>query len=101
MDLSECLEFRKFKRPWRAIPPVWCDWATYSVSWSATVIDYETWCQIRDHLDRRHLSVAQTAQALGLDPRTVAHWAQIEFRRRNASARLAAIVSIAPARSRQ
>jgi transposase len=38
------------------------------------VVDYETYCQIRDHLGRQRLSVAQTARALGLHPRTVAKW---------------------------
>jgi transposase len=52
------------------------------------VIDYERFCRIRDHLGRQHLSVAQTAQALGMDPRTVAKWAQIEqFRPRAGPAR--------------
>lgn len=46
------------------------------------MIDYETWCRIRDHLGRQHLSVTQTAQALGLDPRTVAYWGEHEFRQR-------------------
>jgi len=50
------------------------------------VLDYETWCRLRDHLDRQGLSVAQTARALALDPRTVAHWAQAEFRPRAAPA---------------
>ena len=42
------------------------------------MIDYELYCRIRDHLDRQRLSVAQTAQALGLDARTVAKWARLE-----------------------
>ena len=42
------------------------------------MVDYETYCQIRDHLVRQHLSVAQTARALNLDPRTVARWADVE-----------------------
>ena len=38
------------------------------------MLDYETFCQIRDHqirdhLGRQHLSAAQTARALGLDIR--------------------------------
>ena len=37
--------------------------------------NYETYCQIRDHLGRQQLTVAQTARALGLHPRTVAKWA--------------------------
>lgn len=52
------------------------------------MIDYELFCQIRDHLGRQQLSVAQAARALGLDPRTVAKWAQIEqFRPRAGPAR--------------
>jgi transposase len=38
------------------------------------VIDYETFCKIHDCHDRQGLTVAQTAQALGLDPKTVATW---------------------------
>jgi transposase len=49
------------------------------------VLDYEIYCQIRDHLGRQSLSVAQTARALGLDSRTVAKWAGVEqFRPRAA-----------------
>jgi len=47
------------------------------------VVGYETFCQIRDHLGRQQLTVAQTARALGLHPRTVAKWAGVEqFRAR-------------------
>lgn len=42
------------------------------------MLKYETYCQIRDHLMRQQLSVAQTARALGLDVRTVAKWADVE-----------------------
>jgi len=42
------------------------------------VLNYETFCQIRDHLGRQGLTVAQTARALALDPRTVAKWASVE-----------------------
>jgi len=42
------------------------------------VLDYETFCQIRDHLSRQRLTVAQTARALALDARTVAKWASVE-----------------------
>ena len=52
------------------------------------MVDYETFCQIRDHLVRQRLSVAQTARALNLDTRTVARWAEVEqFRARVAVAR--------------
>jgi transposase len=42
------------------------------------VLNYEIFCQIRDHLGRQQLTVAQTARALGLDARTVAKWARLE-----------------------
>src|SRR5882724_4086892 len=38
------------------------------------VIDYETFCKIHDCHDRQGLTIAQTARALGVDPRTVATW---------------------------
>src|ERR1700730_6106955 len=38
------------------------------------VIDYETFCKIHDCHDRQSLTIAQTARALGVDPRTVATW---------------------------
>ena len=41
------------------------------------MVHYEQFCQIRDHLGRQHLSVAQTARALGMDQRTVAKWADV------------------------
>ena len=52
------------------------------------MVDYETFCRIRDHLGRQRLTVAQTARALGLHPRTVAKWAGAEqFRARAGVAR--------------
>ena len=39
------------------------------------MIDYETYSKIHDCHDRQGLTIAQTARALGLDPRTVATWA--------------------------
>ncbi len=48
------------------------------------MIDYETFCKIRDHHDRQGLTIAQTARALGLHPETVAKWvkrARYEARR--------------------
>lgn len=49
------------------------------------MVDYETFCRIRDHLVRQQLTVAQTSRALGLDVRTVARWAEVEqFRARRA-----------------
>ena len=47
-------------------------------NWSTAVVDYETFCQIRDHLGRQQLPVAQPARALALHPRTVAKWAGTE-----------------------
>lgn len=53
------------------------------------MLDYETFCQIRDHLGRQQLTVAQTARTLALDPRTVAKWADVEqFRPRAGVARV-------------
>jgi transposase len=47
------------------------------------VIDYEMFCKIRDYHDRQHLTIKQTARALGLHAQTVAHWIrQPQFRRR-------------------
>lgn len=49
------------------------------------MVNYETYCRIRDHLVRQQLTVAQSARALGLDARTVARWAEVEqFRARKA-----------------
>lgn len=42
------------------------------------MLNYETYCKIRDHLDRQSLTHAQSAQALGLDVRTVAKWAEVQ-----------------------
>lgn len=39
------------------------------------MISYEIWCQIRDCLDRQHMSQAQIATTLHLHPRTVSSWA--------------------------
>ena len=41
------------------------------------MIDYETYCKIRDHHDRQKLTVTQTARALGLHPQTVAKWVRV------------------------
>ncbi len=40
------------------------------------MIDYETYCKIKDCHERQHLTIAQTARALGLHPDTVTKWAQ-------------------------
>ena len=50
------------------------------------MIDYERFCQIRDHLGRQRLSVAQTARALGLSARTVAKWSGVQQWRPRAGA---------------
>lgn len=42
------------------------------------MVDYETYCRIRDHLGRQQLTPAQTARALGLDVRTVVRWADAD-----------------------
>ena len=42
------------------------------------MLDYATFCQIRDHIVRQQLTVIQTARALALDSRTVAKWASVE-----------------------
>ena len=42
------------------------------------MIDYETYCKIRDHRDRQGLSITQTAHALGLHPETVSKWSRRE-----------------------
>ena len=52
------------------------------------MVDYETYCRLRDHLVRQQLPLAQTARALGRDVRTVARWADVEqFRARQATPR--------------
>ena len=73
------------------------------------MIDYETFCKIHDCHDRQRLTIAQTAGALGLHPKTVAAWAarsRFEPRRSrprgNASgARRAAILVLTIGRSGQ
>ncbi|MGH8219713.1 MAG: IS21 family transposase [Steroidobacteraceae bacterium] len=42
------------------------------------MLDYETYCKIRDHFDRQRLTITQTARALGLHPQTVSKWVRIE-----------------------
>lgn len=49
------------------------------------MVDYETWCRIRDHALRQGLKTPQTARALGLDARTVRYWSQVEHYRARAS----------------
>ena len=56
--------------------PIATTGARYSgpLSEPAVVIDYETFCKIRDCHDRQGLTIAQTARVLGLHPQTVAKW---------------------------
>jgi transposase len=52
------------------------------------MIDYETYCKIRDHHDRQGLSIAQTARALGLHPQTVIKWVSVgQYRPRRSAPR--------------
>ncbi len=38
------------------------------------MINYETYCKIKQYRDERHLSAQQIAQALGIDKKTVVRW---------------------------
>ena len=61
------------------------------------VIDYETFCKIHDCHDRQRLTIAQTARALGLDPRTVATWlARSRFEPRRSQPRGSVLDSFKP-----
>ena len=40
------------------------------------MIDYQTFCQLRQAWDEQHLTMAQIARALHLDPQTVKKWVQ-------------------------
>ena len=52
------------------------------------MIDYPTFCQIRMLLDEKHLTAAQVAVELQLDPKTVAKWAeQTRYQPRQAAKR--------------
>ena len=52
------------------------------------MIDYETFCKIREYREQRGLKVAQIARALDLDRRTVAKWIdEPRFRPRQSTAR--------------
>src|SRR5260370_40185300 len=48
------------------------------------MIDYETYCKLRDHRDRQGLSITQTAHVLGLHPQTVSMWSRRERYQRRA-----------------
>ena len=74
--------------------PTCAAWRKSSNKWGTAVLDYETYCRIRDHLGRQQLSVVQTARALGLDTRTVAKWAGVEqFRPRSGARRASKLES--------
>jgi transposase len=52
------------------------------------VIDYETFCKIKRYREQEHLTLAQTARALGLHPLTVAKWDRKEqYRARRSASR--------------
>jgi len=52
------------------------------------MIDYPTFCQLKDLHERQPLTVTQTARALGLHPHTVAKWATItQYRPRQSAPR--------------
>lgn len=52
------------------------------------MIDYETYCKIKDCHERQQLTIAQTARALGLHAQTVAKWAhRTQYRARHAAPR--------------
>lgn len=49
------------------------------------MIDYETYCKIKDCHERQQLTIAQTARALGLHAQTVAKWVRCaQYRARQA-----------------
>jgi transposase len=45
------------------------------------MINYETYCKIRDHRERQGLTITQTARALGLHTETVSKWSRVEHYR--------------------
>jgi hypothetical protein len=52
------------------------------------MIDYQTFCQIKDLHENQGLRAAQIAATLSLDPRTVAYWlGQERFRPRKTAPR--------------
>lgn len=53
------------------------------------MINYETYCKIRDCHQREHLSIAQIARALGVHAQTVAKWVKrSQFRARQSAPRI-------------
>ena len=51
------------------------------------MIDYETYCKIKDYHDRQRLTIAQTARALGLAAQTVAKWVRCDQYRQQTRSR--------------
>jgi transposase len=48
------------------------------------MINYETYCKIRDHRERQGLTITQTARALGLHPETVSKYSRVDEYRKPA-----------------
>ena len=42
------------------------------------MLDYETYCKIHDCHDGQHLTITQTARALGLHPQTVTKFTNVK-----------------------
>ena len=65
------------------------------------MITYETFCRIHDCRERQGLTVAQTARALHLHPRTVAKWStRSQFERRRPQARCSVLDAFKPSITR-
>jgi transposase len=65
------------------------------------VITYEMFCKIHDCRERQGLTVAQTARALHLHPRTVAKWtARSQFEQRRPQARSSMLDTFKPSITR-
>ena len=65
------------------------------------MINYETFCRIHDCRERQGLTVAQTARALHLHPRTVAKWsARSHFERRRSQPRGSVLDAFKPSITR-
>jgi transposase/DUF971 family protein len=65
------------------------------------MIDYQTFCQLRQAWDEQHLTMAQIARALHLDPQTVKKWVQRpRYERRRAPRRASKLDDYKPAIAR-
>lgn len=65
------------------------------------MIDYQTFCQLRQAWDAQHLTMAQIARALHLDPQTVKKWVQRpRYERRRAPRRASKLDAYKPAITR-